>query len=95
MPEVETAPKPVKAQPKPKSSTEAQKPLKRDVTAQIERLTLDGKASQAMDIALKSIEDGVYPKANVLKFVLRNLAEQGNVEKIQALGKLFDSSFSI
>ncbi|XP_034826727.1 leucine-rich PPR motif-containing protein, mitochondrial [Maniola hyperantus] len=70
-----------------KSENEQPKPVKKDVTAQIEKLTQDGKTSQALECALKSIEDGVFPKANVLKFLLKNLAEQGEVEKLQALGK--------
>ncbi|XP_023936210.1 leucine-rich PPR motif-containing protein, mitochondrial [Bicyclus anynana] len=95
IPEVEVSkpekPKQIAVQPKKVERTkEPTKPLKRDVSAAIEKLVQNGKASEAMDYALQSIEGGVFPKANVLKYMLKSLAEQGNIEKIQALGVHLD-----
>ncbi|CAH2267569.1 jg11858 [Pararge aegeria aegeria] len=93
LPEAEVVQKPVNPTPTaaiPKRNTDPSKTSKRDVTARIEKLTQDGKLVQAMDYALKSIKEGVFPKDNVLKFLLKSLAEQGNVEKIQALGDHLD-----
>ncbi|CAH1646499.1 unnamed protein product [Spodoptera littoralis] len=53
---------------------------------------IDGQYSQALDVAMKSIEHGVVPKTGVMKFLLKSLAEEGNVEKIQQLGKYINDS---
>lgn len=63
------------------------KPTKNDVTLSIESLIKENKLSEAMEMALKSIQEGVVPKPTVLKFLLKNLALEGNVDKIQELGK--------
>lgn len=62
-----------------------QKP-KEDVSKIIEASVHDGQLTQAMDIAMKSIKNGAIPKSNVLKYALKNLAQKGNVEKIQEFG---------
>ncbi|XP_022814416.1 leucine-rich PPR motif-containing protein, mitochondrial [Spodoptera litura] len=74
------------------SLREPSKPTKSDVSTHIETLTKDGQYSQALDVAMKSIEHGVVPKTGVLKFLLKCLAEEGNVEKIQQLGKYVNDS---
>ncbi|KAF9423083.1 hypothetical protein HW555_001387 [Spodoptera exigua] len=74
------------------SRREPTKPTKTDVSSHIETLTKDGQLSQAIDVAMKSIEHGVVPKTNVLKYLLKSLAEEGNVEKIQQLGKHVNDS---
>nr|XP_021192971.2 leucine-rich PPR motif-containing protein, mitochondrial [Helicoverpa armigera] len=66
---------------------EPQKPTKNDVSVHIETMIKDGQLSKAMDTAIKSIEHGVMPKSSVLKYLLKSLADEGNVEKIQQLGK--------
>ncbi|CAK1600773.1 unnamed protein product [Parnassius mnemosyne] len=68
------------------------KKTKKDVSAVIENMVKEGKAAQAMDYAINSIEDSIIPKDNVLKFLLKKLAEEGNVEKIQSLGKYINES---
>lgn len=62
-------------------------PTKADITKNIETLIHDGKLNEAMDMAIMSIKSGTMPKANVLKFLLKNLADEGNVEKIDQLGE--------
>lgn len=62
-------------------------PRKSDISASIEALIQTGQLTQAMDVAIKSIGNGVMPKPNVLKYLLKNLAQEGNVEKIQQLGE--------
>lgn len=74
------------------SRREPTKPTKNDVSTHIETLTKDGQYSQAIDVAMKSIEHGVVPKTSVLKFLLKSLADEGNVEKIQQLGKHVNDS---
>ncbi|CAB3223179.1 unnamed protein product [Arctia plantaginis] len=71
---------------------ELTKPTKNDVSINIETLTKNGDLSQATDFAIKSIDHGVIPKSNVLKFLLKSLAEGGHVEKIQQLGKQINES---
>lgn len=71
---------------------EPEKPTKNDVSTHIETMTADGQLTQAMDVALKSVEHGVIPKPNVLKYLLKSLAEAGEVEKIQQLGKYVSDS---
>ncbi|XP_075974101.1 bicoid stability factor [Anticarsia gemmatalis] len=71
---------------------EPTKPTKFDVSNNIETLTKNGQVTQAMDVAIKSIEHGVVPKTSVLKFVLKALAEAGNVEKIQQFGNYINES---
>ncbi|XP_059055507.1 leucine-rich PPR motif-containing protein, mitochondrial [Achroia grisella] len=60
---------------------------KAEVSNNIETLVKEGKAAQAMDVALKSIADGLIPKSSVMKFMIKTLAEESNVEKIQLLSK--------
>ncbi|XP_045528765.1 leucine-rich PPR motif-containing protein, mitochondrial [Pieris brassicae] len=60
---------------------------KRGISEQIEKLINDGLLSQAMDFTIKSVEDGIVPKENVIKYLLKSLAAEGSVEKIQMLGK--------
>ncbi|XP_072939179.1 leucine-rich PPR motif-containing protein, mitochondrial [Epargyreus clarus] len=82
--------KPVQVENKSEKSIVKQqltKPQKSEITVQIEDLVKQGNAPKALDLAIKSIQEGVMPKSNVLKFTLKNLAEEGNVEKIQALGQ--------
>ncbi|KOB79221.1 putative bicoid mrna stability factor [Operophtera brumata] len=66
----------------------APKPTKEDVSTSIETSIQNGQLTQAMDLALKSIQDGVTPKPSVLKYLLKSLGQEGNVEKIQQFGKL-------
>lgn len=68
------------------------KPAKSDVSAHIEQLVKDGKTSLAMDHTIKSLDNGVTPKSSVMKFLLKNLAEDGNVEKISLLGNYINES---
>lgn len=75
-----------------KKYKELQKPTKNEISDHIEKLTQEGKTTQAIDYAMKNIEEGIVPKANVMKFLLKNLAEDGNVEKIQPLGKLINEN---
>lgn len=74
---------------KPKSLP---KPSKNEITTSIENLVKEEKLSEAMDVALKSIQEGIMPKSTVLKFLLKNLALEGHVEKIQQLGKYINES---
>lgn len=67
-------------------------PTKKSVSNQIEKLTKEGNTSQAMDYTLNMIKNGVLPRSNVLKYLLRNLAEDGNIEKIQPLGDMINES---
>ncbi|XP_050346941.1 leucine-rich PPR motif-containing protein, mitochondrial [Nymphalis io] len=86
----------VHAEPKKKQTTthnssqkiqkEQVKLTKNEISDQIETLTKDGKTAQAMDLTLNYLKEGVMPKANVLKFLLKSLAEEGDVEKIKPLG---------
>uniref|UniRef100_A0A2A4K6E8 Pentacotripeptide-repeat region of PRORP domain-containing protein n=1 Tax=Heliothis virescens TaxID=7102 RepID=A0A2A4K6E8_HELVI len=71
---------------------EPPKPSKNDISIRIETMVRDGQFSQAMDAAIKSIEHGVMPKSSVLKYLLKSLADEGNVEKIQQLGKYINES---
>lgn len=71
---------------------EASKPTKNDVSIHIETMTKDGQLSQAMDVAMTSIEHGVIPKTSILKYLLKSLAEVGNVEKIQQLGRYINDA---
>ncbi|OWR46509.1 hypothetical protein KGM_200493 [Danaus plexippus plexippus] len=66
---------------------EASQTAKQTITTKIEQLTKEEKLSSATDLAVKSMEDGVFPKSNTLKFLLRKLADEGEVERIKALGK--------
>ncbi|XP_022120292.2 leucine-rich PPR motif-containing protein, mitochondrial [Pieris rapae] len=66
---------------------ESAKPTKRGISEQIEKLINDGLLSQAVDFTIKSVEDGVVPRENVIKYLLKNLAAEGSVEKIQMLGR--------
>lgn len=68
------------------------KPTKNEVSNNVETLTKNGQLTQAMDIVIKSIEHGVVPKASVLKFLLKSLATEGNVEKIQQFGNQINES---
>lgn len=52
----------------------------------IETLVKNEKPAEAMDVAVKAIQQGVMPKSSVLKYMLKTLANAGNVEKIQLLG---------
>lgn len=71
---------------------EPTKPTKNDVSTNIETMIKNEQLSQAMDVAIKSIDHGVVPKSSVLKYLLKSLAESGNVEKIQQLGKNINES---
>lgn len=62
-------------------------PTKNQISEKIEMLVKNGDAVKAMDVAVESIEKGTMPKSAVLKYVLKTLAEAGNVEKIQLLDK--------
>ncbi|XP_063530687.1 leucine-rich PPR motif-containing protein, mitochondrial [Cydia strobilella] len=75
--------KPKKVQTKPDQS----KLSKQDATAKIENLIHDGKITEALDYAVKALDEGTIAKPNILKYLLKKLAEQGEVEKIQELGK--------
>lgn len=66
----------------------SQLPTKNELSVNIENLIKSGKASQAMDLAMKSISKGTMPKTPVMKYLLKVLAEQGNVEKIEQLGNV-------
>ncbi|XP_047530160.1 leucine-rich PPR motif-containing protein, mitochondrial [Vanessa atalanta] len=68
------------------SQKEPAKITKSEISNQIETLTKEGNTAQAMDLTLNHIKEGVMPKSNVLKFLLKSLAEEGNVEKIKPLG---------
>lgn len=61
-------------------------PTKNDLSKDIETMIQKGQLPQAMDITLKSIQHGVVPKTSIIKYLLKSLAEVGNVEKIQQLG---------
>lgn len=58
----------------------------------IEDLVKNENPSEAMDVAIRSIQQGVMPKSSVLKYLLKTLAEAGNVEKIQLLGKYINDT---
>lgn len=60
---------------------------KQDATAKIENLIHNGEVTEALDYAVKTLDEGTIAKPNILKFLLKKLAEQGEVEKIQELGK--------
>ncbi|CAG9578979.1 unnamed protein product [Danaus chrysippus] len=65
---------------------------KQTITDQVEQLTKEEKLSSATELALKSMEDGVFPKSNILKFLLRKLADEGDVERIKAIGNYLGES---
>lgn len=71
----------------PKKQQVEQKYTKPEVTANIENLVQEGKINKALDYSVKMIDEGTMPKANVLKYLVKKLAESGEVEKIQELGK--------
>lgn len=71
---------------------ELNKPTKNDVTLNIETMVKNGELTKAMDVTIKSIEHGITPKDSVIKFLLKSLAEGGNVEKIQQLGNHINES---
>ncbi|XP_060803764.1 leucine-rich PPR motif-containing protein, mitochondrial [Amyelois transitella] len=70
----------------------ADKPTKTEISNQIESLVKDGKPEEGMDLAIKCFKEGVTPKSNVLKFLLKTLSEKGNVEKIKELGQFANES---
>lgn len=82
--------------PKPKTDTvtptKSTQPTKNDVTKMIENLVKNEKPSEAMDVAINAIKQGVMPKSTVLKYMLKTLAEAGNVEKIQLLGNYINDT---
>lgn len=61
-------------------------PTKIEVSKMVEDLVKNEKPFEAMDVAIRSIQQGVMPKSSVLKYLIKTLAEAGNVEKIQLLG---------
>lgn len=67
-------------------------PTKAEVSKMIEDLVKDEKPSEAMNVAIRSIQHGVTPKSSVLKFMIKALAESGNVEKIQLLGNYMNDT---
>ncbi|CAH2108523.1 unnamed protein product [Euphydryas editha] len=77
----------VTRKPSEKAKKEQPTSSKNEVSKQIEDLIKGGKPKQAADYALKNIELGVIPKINVLKFLLKSLAEEGDYEKIESIGK--------
>ncbi|RVE48682.1 hypothetical protein evm_006648 [Chilo suppressalis] len=98
MPE-EEKPKQVKTQLKEKliekdidknSSTPS---IKKELSTKIETLINENKnIVKAFELTIKSIQEGVYPKTTVLKYLLKNLAEEGELEKIQVLGEYASDS---
>ncbi|XP_038214658.1 leucine-rich PPR motif-containing protein, mitochondrial [Zerene cesonia] len=68
------------------------KPSKKQVTVDIEKLVQTGLYTQAMDSTIKSIKNGSTPKSSILKYLLKSLAIEGNVEQIERLGKYIDNS---
>lgn len=82
---VDHAPKP-----KPKTDTvrppKSAEPTKIEASKRIENLVKNERPSEAMDVAIRAIQQGVVPKSSVLKYMLKSLAEAGNVEKIMLLG---------
>lgn len=85
--------KPSKMPAVPKAET-ADKPTvtENSTTQDIEQFVQKGDLEKALNVAVKSIENGVMPKSKVLKFMLKKLAEQGEVEKIQLIGKYFNDN---
>ncbi|CAG4949184.1 unnamed protein product [Colias eurytheme] len=75
-----------------KKVVEPVKPSKKQVTEDIEKLVQSGLYTQAMDQTINSIQSGSTPKYTVLKYLLKNLALEGNVEQIERLGKYIDNS---
>ncbi|XP_053612584.1 leucine-rich PPR motif-containing protein, mitochondrial [Plodia interpunctella] len=75
----------------PKQSVPA-KPTKNQVSEQVENLIKDGKHEEAMNVTLKSVNEGVMPRPNILKFLLKSLAVDGNVEKIKEFGQYANDS---
>lgn len=65
---------------------DSNKASKAQVSDNIEQLIQNEQLGQAMDRVVKSIKGNVIPKPNVLKFLLKKLADNGEVEKIQKLG---------
>ncbi|KAI5639901.1 bicoid stability factor [Phthorimaea operculella] len=74
------------------TSKQSEKPTKKQITTSVEELVQNGRAPQALDLVIKSIQEGVIPKANVIKYTLKILAQDGNVEKIQQLGKYINET---
>ncbi|XP_063822748.1 leucine-rich PPR motif-containing protein, mitochondrial [Ostrinia nubilalis] len=63
-------------------------PSKNQISDRIEALVKQGEAVKAMDVALQALQRNSMPKLPVMKFLLKTLAEAGNVEKIEELGGL-------
>lgn len=61
---------------------------KDEITDKIEKLIQNGQPSQAMDELIKSMNNKIVPKNNVIKYLLKTLASEGKVEKIEQLGQL-------
>ncbi|KAJ0175771.1 hypothetical protein K1T71_008930 [Dendrolimus kikuchii] len=57
------------------------------VSDNIEQLIQSNQLERAMDIVLQSMKDKVIPKPSVIKYLLRKLADNSEVENIQTLGK--------
>lgn len=90
--QIETKPK----ESKPKADTvrppKSVKPTKNEVSQTIENLVKNERPSEAMEVAMKAIQQGVMPTSKVMKFMLKTLAEAGNVEKIQHLGNCINET---
>lgn len=89
---IQTKPKELTPKTDAGRSSKSNKPTKAEVSETIENLVKNDRPSEAMELAMKSIQQGVIPKPNVLKFMLKTLAEAGNVEKIQQLGNILTNA---
>lgn len=59
---------------------------KNQITNDVEKLLQDGNLERATNVVLKSLKENVVPKQNVFKYLLKTLAENGEIEKIKQLG---------
>lgn len=89
---VDGTPKPKQEQTNKARPPKSAQPTKTEVSKIIENLVKTDKPSEAMDVAVRAIQQGVMPKSSVLKYLLKTLAEAGNVEKIQLLGNYINDT---
>ncbi|XP_041986989.1 leucine-rich PPR motif-containing protein, mitochondrial [Aricia agestis] len=67
--------------------TEQQKQTSRvNITEKLQNLLDEGKIDDAFDCTLVGMKEGNIPRATVIKYLLKKLAENGNMEKIQEIG---------
>ncbi|XP_050668618.1 leucine-rich PPR motif-containing protein, mitochondrial [Leptidea sinapis] len=67
-----------------------EKPTKQDLTNQLEKMINDGHLTRAVEFAIICIKKGNKPRSSILKYLLKQLAMEGNVEAVEQFGKCLD-----